>query len=299
MEDNSKRIIIAFAISFGILMLWKVVFPPPPEPPAKSPAAAQTAPGAPKPAAQPATAATPASVPAPPAQAWPTSLAVQQGTQAEDIVVENSVSRVTFSTEGAVIKSWVLKKYKDEKGQPLDIVNAAACRSLGFPMSLRLSDAEAAKKVNFAFYVATPAGLAISARGKLELVFSDGAIHVRKIFTFTEGHEMRAEVSVFDGQRYLPVELAWLGGLGDHSLPPERALHADNAIHQAAGGDKLHIESLSPSFLGSIFSREPDPSEKKLDVPGPLAMAGSGDRYFAGVFFLDSPEVSFRVERLP
>ena len=113
MEDNSKRIIIAFAVSFGILMLWKMVFPPPPEPPTTNPAVTQTASEAPKPAPQAAT-VTPASTPGPTAKAAPKVLAVQQGTQAEEIVVENSISRVTFSTEGALVKSWILKEFKDE-----------------------------------------------------------------------------------------------------------------------------------------------------------------------------------------
>jgi YidC/Oxa1 family membrane protein insertase len=298
MEDTSKRVIIAFALSFGILMLWKLLFPPPPEPPTKGPTVVQTAPGATKPAAPPAAVA-PASTPTSKTQATPVALAVQQGTKAEDIVVENEVERITFSTEGAVVKSWVLKKFKDEKGQPLDIVNAAACRSLGFPMSLRLGDAETAKKVNSAIYVATPAGPGLSAPGKLELAFSDGSIQARKIFTFTDGHELRAEISAFDGERNLPVEVAWPGGLGDHSLPPDRSIHADRAMFQAIEGDKLHVETLSPSFFGSLLGRTPDPAEKKLDISGPLALAGLGDRYFAGVFFPESPEQAFHVERQP
>ena len=55
-------------------------------------------------------------------------------------MVEGDVYRVTFSTQGAVVKSWVLKKYRDEKGAPLDVVDGAACEILGFPMSLSLGD---------------------------------------------------------------------------------------------------------------------------------------------------------------
>ena len=298
MEDSSKRVIIAFALSFSILMLWRVVFPPPPEPPAKGPAAAQaTSSQASKPA-QEAAAASPAAKPAPPAPpAAPVALPVQQGTKAEEIVAENDVARITFSTEGAVVKSWILKQYKDEKGQPLDIVNAAAARELGFPLSLRLGDGEATKQANSAFYVATPAGPKISAPGKLEFAYSDGAVQVRKVLEFTAGHELRTEISVFDGQRHLPAEIAWPGGLGDHSLPPERALNADQAIYRAADGDELHMESLTPSFFSNLFSREPEPSQHKLQIPPPIALAGLGDRFFAGVFFPESAEPSFRVER--
>src|SRR5271170_5538445 len=41
-------------------------------------------------------------------------------------VVENELYRVTFSNRGAQVKSWILKKYKDDDGNPLDLVNQAA-----------------------------------------------------------------------------------------------------------------------------------------------------------------------------
>ncbi len=298
MDDSSKRVILAFSLSFAILMGWRFLFPPPAEPPAKCPPAVQAPADAPKPAAPnvPAVSNAPVAATSPTA---PVALPVQQGSKAEEIVVENELSRVTFSTEGAVVKSWVLKKYKDEKGQPLDIVNAAACRTLGFPMSLGLADQELTKTLNSALYVAAPPGSKLSAPGKLEMVFSDGKVQARKIYSFTAGYEVRAEVSVSDGQRNLPVKIAWLGGLGDHTLPLDRTMHADRAVFQATGDSKLHVEGLTPSFFGNLFSREPDPSEKLLEVPGPLTLAGLGDRYFAGVFFPESPDQAFRFERMP
>ncbi len=298
MDDSSKRVIIAFSLSFAILMAWRVLFPPPAEPPAKSPPAVQAPAATSKPAA-PSTAPASTAPTTAIARAAPVALPVQQGSKAEEIVVENELARVAFSTEGAVVKSWVLKKYKDEKGQPLDIVNAAACRTLGFPMGLRLEDQELTKMLNSALYVATPPGSTLPAPGELEMVFSDGKVQARKIFSFAAGYEVRAEVSVSDGQRLLPVKIAWPGGVGDHSLPHDRTFHADRAVFQTAGDSKLHAEGLTPSFFGNLFSREPNPSEKMLDVPGPLTLAGLGDRYFAGVFFPESPDQTFRVERLP
>ena len=41
-------------------------------------------------------------------------------------VVENDVYRVTFTNKGALVKSWVLKKYKDDEGKRLDLVNQQA-----------------------------------------------------------------------------------------------------------------------------------------------------------------------------
>src|SRR5215831_14668869 len=141
MEEQNQRILLAFALSFAILMVWRIFFmktlPPMPKP---SPAAPARAPvtSAPKPAAAPRASST-----AP----------VLEGREAEEIVVEGDLYRLTLSTEGAVIKSWVLKKYRDEKGDLLDVVNQAACDQLGYPIGLSLADQTLSEKLNRALYV--------------------------------------------------------------------------------------------------------------------------------------------------
>jgi YidC/Oxa1 family membrane protein insertase len=293
MDDSNKRVILAFGLSFAILVLWRMAFPPPVEPPPKTPAPAQAPAAVPKPAT-PAASAPAAPAAAPPA---PVALPVQQGSKAEEIVVENDVARVTFSTEGGVVKSWILKRFTDEKGQPLDVVNRQACETLGFPISLVVSDPELTKQMNAAIFVGAPAGSPLKAPVKLELAYSDGKIQVRKKFTFAAGYEVRAEASVFDGQRYLPVEVAWPGGFGDHSLPPERALLADHAFFQASGSDKPQVESLTASFFDRFSSSKPGATPGRADVPGPLILGGLEDRYFAGVFLPEAPDQGARFER--
>ena len=127
--DQEKRVMLAFALSIVMLVLYRVYFvkEQPPEPKKAAPAAA----------------ATHSCWPAGSAQrdgraqvlrrahrcAAAALLPVLQGTQPEDIVVENNLYRVTFSTQGAVVKSWVLKNYRDAKDQLLDTVNAPACEA--------------------------------------------------------------------------------------------------------------------------------------------------------------------------
>ena len=295
METN-KRVLLAFALSFAILVVWQHFFLPPSPPPSpKTPAAQAPAGQVPAPSKAPAAASAP--VPAEPAKR--VELAVQEGKAAEEIVVEGEFSRIAVSTQGGVVKSWVLTKYRDEKGQPLDVVNRAACESLGFPMSLNLADAELAKKLNSALYVATPSVASLTAPAKLDLTFSDGAVEVKKRFSFGPGYEVRVEVRVFDGHQNLPVEVAWLGGFGDHSLPQGRAAFAEQTVFQAASTGKIQRESLSPSFLGRWFSSGDQPAEPKVDVPGPLDFAGLEDRYFTGIFLPGSTDQAFRVKRLP
>ncbi len=271
MDDNSKKVVLAFALSFVILVVWYRFFMPPPTPPPKKAAPAAQAPAA---TAKPA--------PTAPAPA-PVALRVQQGSKAEEIVIEGDVSRVTLSTEGGVIKGWVLKKYRDEKGKPLDVVNRAACETLGFPMSLSLADPELSKKVNAALLVATPSNTSLTAPAQVDLSYGDSKIQVRKRFSFGPRYEIHAEVSVFDGQHYLPVEVAWSGGFGDQSVPQRVK------------------DSLNHVIYGTVDKFENAP-QRKLDedrtIPGPFQMAGMVDRYFANLFLPDSPDqISFRIGR--
>ncbi len=131
------------------------------------------------------------------------ALPVTQGNKAEDIVVENDLYRVTFSTQGAVVKSWVLKRYRDAKDNLLDTVDVAACETLGFPMSVSVSDAALKTQLNQAIYVAEAAKLV--AQGEpaklsgtqfappvnLTFTYSDGKIQAKKQFSF--GDELRSQ----------------------------------------------------------------------------------------------------------
>ncbi len=56
-------------------------------------------------------------------------------------VVENELYRITFSNHGGQAVSWILKKYKDDAGKPLDLVNPKAAAKAGYPLSLWTYDA--------------------------------------------------------------------------------------------------------------------------------------------------------------
>jgi len=270
--DQEKRVMLAVALSLGILLvLGPLLFPP--RPTGKTPLPAQAGPraAAPPPTTKPA-----------PSPSTPVALPVVAGAKAQEIVVESDLYRVTFSTEGAVVKSWVLKEYTDAKEDPLDVVNGPACGVLGYPLSTSLADQELAKKLNTAVYLPTPSGTSLQAPAKIEFVYSDGKVQARKRFTFGATYETRVEVSVFDGQNFLPVEIAWPGGVGDHSLPPATV----DASSQAIYGTRIDLTTLAQRKV----------KEDNL-VPGPLEIAGLEDKYFAGIFLPSSPDQAFRIGR--
>jgi YidC/Oxa1 family membrane protein insertase len=270
--DQEKRVLAAFALSFVMLLLWRVFFvkQSPPSPSSKSISTAQT---------QPATEKASAAVVNP---QLPLSIPVIEGSKAEDIVVESDLYKMTFSTRGAVVESWILKKYRDAKEAPLDVLDDEACGKLGFPMSLSVADGELASKLNSALYVAAPSGVMLKPPVKVEFTYSDGKVQAHKAFTLGTGYEVHAEVSVVEGGRYLPMEVAWPGGFGDHSLAPA-SINAHALGVYGSVGDLTTVA-------------QPKLKADRL-VPGPFQLAGLEDRYFAGIFLPDSSDETFRLGR--
>jgi YidC/Oxa1 family membrane protein insertase len=122
MEDQGKRLLIAVAIAFAIMMLWNFVFPP--SKPAEKPEDARGKAGQPAPAgggaatpAGPSAAGqtgAPAGTAAGPAAAQPR----QRGPE-QTIVLEYPDVRAEFSSWGGVLKSWKLRGEQfHEPGRP-------------------------------------------------------------------------------------------------------------------------------------------------------------------------------------
>ena len=90
-------------------------------------------------------AAKPSSIAAPPFAGAP---AVNSGQGASvkaeaesETIVENELYRIRFSNRGGQVTSWILKKYTDDTGKPLDLVNREAAPQHGYPLSLYTYDA--------------------------------------------------------------------------------------------------------------------------------------------------------------
>lgn len=261
--DQEKRVMIAFGLSIVMLILYRIYFvkeqPPEPKKAEQVVAATKVAP--------PGTPAT--ATPGLPAVASaPVALPVSQGAKAEEIVVENKFYRVTFSTVGAVVRSWVLKGYP--KGEQIDTINPLACKSLGFPLSVSLADAAINSQVNQAIYVAKAQGNSapggqepeeltgntFSPPVNLTFTYSDGKIQVKKQFSFSDRYSVKASVSVFDGLHYMPVEVAWPGGFGDQTLSASVASMVERAVYETADEAKVREVTLTPSFFSTSYPAE-------------------------------------------
>ncbi|MFH1124637.1 MAG: membrane protein insertase YidC, partial [Pseudomonadota bacterium] len=105
-----KRTIVAFVLSFLVLLLWSTLFGPKE---AQKPPVTVAPENKPAPAASPSTGAT-ASRPVPVGQEDKTVSPSPVEERMREITVETPLYKVTFSNAGAAIKSIKLKKYRLE-----------------------------------------------------------------------------------------------------------------------------------------------------------------------------------------
>jgi YidC/Oxa1 family membrane protein insertase len=148
-----KRVLLAVVLSFAVLYGYQAMFPPPKKPvaPPATQSSPSTAPAAgPSAAAQPAkpqTTETPVESTAS-AQAAP----VVGDAQEREVVVDTDVVRAVFTTRGAALKHWQLKKYNNAAGQPLDLVPERVPEGTPRPFTLAVDDAKTTETLQRALF---------------------------------------------------------------------------------------------------------------------------------------------------
>ncbi len=205
--------------------------------------------------------------------------AVKTAAAETETVVENDLYRIVFTNKGAQAKSWVLKKYKDEKGQPLDLVNQQSS-SFGLPLSLYSYDEALRAKLNAGLYTGAPQG-AVAAPGELSYEFSDGVVSVRKTLRFDNSYVIWLETVITVNGKPVQAYPSWPAGFGDQGTAPSFA----SARIDYFAGDK--VERLAAKKISGGNT-----------LRGPLQWAGPQDQYFAAIFLPDQPDqaamVTFR-----
>ncbi|HZI58819.1 MAG TPA: membrane protein insertase YidC, partial [Verrucomicrobiae bacterium] len=213
-QGTDKRMLIALVLVFVVLGILQFFLPKPqPPPPDKGQQQQQAQ------EHQTATPAVPAvSTPTPAkSPAVAPKLPVKSATAETESVLENESYRITFTNHGASVKSWILKKYKDDAGKPFDLVNQTVAAQLGNPLSLYTYDKDLQKRLNEALYVGGEEGHGTA--GALTYEFSDGDVLVRKTFRTGKDYLLNVETEVMrNGQRVQALP-QWPSGLGDQMAP--------------------------------------------------------------------------------
>jgi len=176
---TEKRLLLAAALSLGVLLLWAKFFPSAePKPPARPSAAATPVAAA---GAVQTPAASPEAAGVPPAAASQETLAT----------VENGSLRAVFSNRGAVLTSLVLLKYKDAEGRPLELVRALP-PDAPRPFSLDFgSRAEVTAAVSKALFVVEK-----PSAETLRLTYADASIAVTKELSLGSDYLCQGRIAV-------------------------------------------------------------------------------------------------------
>jgi len=216
------RILVASLLCMLVILLWAKYFGP--KPPVQTPQAnhpGQTAPATPGSSA--ATASTTAgskaaAAPTTTAAAATASVPVRSDSQERTITIENNLYQVEISNQGAVVKSWKLKKYLDDAKPPrvLDVVHAEASQQNGgWPFAVILDDEQLQNAANGGLYQVSSSASTPNAPADLEFAWSDGHLEVSKQFKLDHSYVVRVETSVKLNGSPIKAGLAWLGGFGD------------------------------------------------------------------------------------
>jgi YidC/Oxa1 family membrane protein insertase len=261
------RLLIAFLLMGVVLFVTPYFYKTPPQP-VRKPVSAQTTevaqPQAPKASAETPPPATTAAGPAEPA------IAADVETTC---TIDTQLYQIRFSNRGAVVESWLLKKYRDHEGKPLQLVNAIAAAKVGYPFSYVFKQAPTTDPNNVLF-VMKPDEDNLG----VQFEYSDGHSVFHKSFRFTQDSylsQIGSEVLVNGA----PVShlLAWRGGFGDESAyapaATQRTLYYDlNATSTFHPNGTLETKSAKDAKKGTIADS------------GNYSFAGIQDNFFAAVF---------------
>jgi len=270
---SQQRMMVTLLLFFLAIVAVQFFLPKPkPQPePEKTPTPAQMQSAAPTPSG-PST-ATPAAKPTPFTQA-----PVKQAAAESETILENDYYRVVFTNRGGVAKSWVLKKFKDSNGKPLDLVNAGAVSELGYPLSLFTYDKDLQKKLNEAMYLASGTESQLS----VTFEFSDGDTIARKTFHVEPQYVVGIETEVRHKGQTVQALTQWPAGLGDLSSAGQ---YANAKIDWMRNGSIEHKGAVSGNFLtGKKYISGGE------TFVGPFEWAATADQYFAAAFLPESPK---------
>jgi YidC/Oxa1 family membrane protein insertase len=275
---QDSRSFLIFSLVFVVMLLALQYFKPkkPETPPAPQKQQQTANPGAnavTNPPTTPDTSAVPAAAAATASAGSPAVVATGEQT----VTVENENYRIVFTNRGAQVKSWVLKKYKDEQGKPLDLVNPATAAKFGYPLSLYSYDAGLRERLATALYVPS-AQSTITAPGELTYSYASGGLNVKKVFGFDGSYVVHVTASATNNGSALPTLIAWPGGIGDQTNLPSYT----NAQFDTSQNGKFN--GIPPKKVSGGAT-----------LNGPFDYAGISDQYFGTIFLPDQPEQAVAV----
>lgn len=253
-----KRLPLALGLMMLVLLVSQYLFKPAPGPkpvvPINDKKAAEVVQ---KPAAIPA---------APMARSEQAASAGQvQGTREIATEIDTALYHIVFTNRGGVAKSWVLNKFRDDAGKPLQVISNTS-GEVPLPFSLDITGPKPAFDPNTVFYQPK-----VSADGlTIDYVYSDGNTTIRKSFAFLpDSYLAQVKSSVITNGTPVPSLLMWRGGFGDQKV--SNAAATQHTVRYDATASKLITKTSKDAKNGPVTDS------------GTYTFAGLEDSFFAAV----------------
>jgi YidC/Oxa1 family membrane protein insertase len=264
------RSLITFAfVALALLLAFQYFKPKQDEPATPVPTQQQTqAAAAPSPAA-------PADQAAGPAAAVPAIAAAAE----TETTVENELYKIIFTNRGAQVKHWILKKYTNSDGKPLDLVQPQLAARFGLPLSLFTYDPALTTKLNQVLYQASATGQLL-APGTLSFHYAEGGLDVVKTFHFDSSYVIGIDTEVQRNGSPVRALVDWPAGLGDMEeyLPSSATRSTILTQSQIVTSTDGKQNTTAAAKVGGNATSEQ-----------PFDYAAMSDLYFTAAFLPDKP----------
>jgi len=255
--------LLAFALMGLVLLVSTYLTPqPPPQPAPKATPKAVPAPEITPPSVEKAPSKRESKAAAKPVAPPPQVVAAKE----QITIIETEVFQVQLSNRGGVVNSWILRKYKDSNGKPLDLVNPKSIGKVVMPLGVRFHEDQPSDKLNHGLYQVTKSTDGLS----VDFEFSDGHWWAKKSLVFgRDSYVVQLSSEVKEGGSTKPHLVYWRGGFGDSSV-----------LGAAAAQSSVRYD-LDQSSLVTLKAE--DAKERYQAHRGRFSLAGIADAYFAAV----------------
>jgi YidC/Oxa1 family membrane protein insertase len=270
---DEKRILLAFVLTY--LLIVAVRYWSPPAPPKPSPApggvAAPATSGAaqPKPAPAARAAAAESTAPFAPAASAPAAPAVADAVE-KRIEVHTPVFSLAFTNRGARLLSWELVNYRNSRGQPEEMT--PGLKDAPKPLDIETGDLELDRRLREGLFVASSDDVKVDPGGAAELSFrfSDGDLAATKTLSFQAGYLVSVAASVERSGHEIGKKIVWGPGLSAQS-------EAEKAVQG-------YTPPAAVFLSGNTLEKLPGAKIAGPRVLGPVVFAGVESHYFAALF---------------
>lgn len=202
--------------------------------------------------------------------------------------VENELYKIVLSNRGGQILHWYLKKFNNNSGKTLDIVQPEVAEKFGYPLSFFTYDEGLTKQLNQALYQVSITGGQRTANGTLlspasiTFRYAENGVDAVKTITFNSTYVISVNAAVTRDGSPVRSLVSWPAGLGD----------MDEFVGSSLART-MTFASASSKFVWAIDGKDDSTKASKVSnnasFTEPYNYAAVTDLYFAAAFMPENP----------